>query len=237
MPEVLGRDHAISGGVAFTVIAPLAVHLTGAQLTAGTVLTAGAALLPDLDEPGSAIARGAGFLTRGFAHAVRFAARGHRKGTHSLLGLGAFAALAWGAVYVSHSLPGRVWLVFWLALMAASALRFAPGVNGHWADAAGLGLAIGLSQWHAGLAIVPACVTLGVAAHLAGDMATHDGCPLLWPFSGRSFHDSPWAFRTGKFFESRVVFPVLAVSLALALARDTGAAAWLAVHTSGHMAR
>ena len=130
---MLGRDHALSGSGSLVSrsLAPLAVHLTGTQLAAGTVLTAGAALLPDFDEPGSTIARSAGFLTRGFAHAVRFAARGHRKGTHSLLGLGVFAALAWGAVYVSDSPAGRAWLVFWLALMLACALRFLPGMHGH----------------------------------------------------------------------------------------------------------
>lgn len=234
---MLGRDHAISGGVAFAVIAPFAVHLTAAQLGAGTVLTAGGALLCDFDEPGSTISRGAGFLTRGFAHAVRFAARGHRRGTHSLLGLGVFGALAWGAVFVSGSLPGRVWLVFWLALMLACALRFLPGMHGHLADAAGIGLAVGLSSWHQGLVLVPACVTLGVAAHDLGDMATHGGCPLLWPFSDRSFHDTPWAFTTGKFFESRVVFPVLAVALAASLAWDAGIVGWLSAHTSGHLAR
>lgn len=233
---MLGRDHAISGGVAFAVIAPFAVHLTAAQLAAGTVLTAGAALLPDFDEPHSTIARSAGFLTRGFAHAVRFAARGHRRGTHSLPGAAVFAALAWGAVLVSDTVIGRAWLVFWLALMLACVLRFLPGVHGHWADAAGLGLAIGLAYWHPGLVLVPACVTLGVLAHLVGDMATHGGCPLLWPFSKRSFHDTPWAFTTGKFFESRVAFPVLAAGLAAALLWDTGSVGWLAAHTSGHLA-
>ena len=68
-------------------------------------------------------------------------------------------------------------------------------------------------------------------------MATHDGCPLLWPFSARSFHDTPWAFATGKFLESRIVFPFLAVSLVAAVAWDAGVVGWLSVHTSGHLAR
>jgi membrane-bound metal-dependent hydrolase YbcI (DUF457 family) len=84
---------------------------------------------------------------------------------------------------------------------------------------------------------VPACVLLGVLAHLAGDLATHGGCPLLWPFSDRSFHDTPWAFTTGKFFESRVVSPALTAGLGLVLAWDTGTVGWVAAHTSGHLAR
>jgi len=87
------------------------------------------------------------------------------------------------------------------------------------------------------LAFAPACVLLGVVAHILGDMATHGGCPLLWPFSERDFHDTPIAFTTGKFFESAVVTPVLVVALAAAVAWDAGLAGYLAVHTSGHLAR
>jgi membrane-bound metal-dependent hydrolase YbcI (DUF457 family) len=231
---MLGRDHALSGAVAFAALAPFAVHLTAAQLAAGTVLTAGAALLPDFDEPGSTIARSAGFLTRGFACLVRFAARGHRHGTHSLLGAGVFTLLAWlGAV----TEPGRLLLLAFLALMLACALRAVPVMRGHLADTAGLGMAAGLCFWHSGLVLVPACVALGVLSHIAGDAATHGGCPLLWPFSRRDFHDSPVLFTTGKFFESRIAAPALAAGLVLALAWDAGLIGWLSVHTSGHLAR
>src|ERR1700761_8435101 len=104
---MLGRDHALSGAAAFAVLGPLAAHLTAAQLLTRTALTTGAALLPDLDEPHSTIAREAGFLGRGFARAVRFAAGGHRKGTHSLLGAALFTLSAWAAVaLVSHRFTG-----------------------------------------------------------------------------------------------------------------------------------
>ena len=42
---------------------------------------------------------------------------------------------------------------------------------------------------------------------------------------------------TGKFLESRIVFPFLAVSLVAAVAWDAGVVGWLSVHTSGHLAR
>jgi membrane-bound metal-dependent hydrolase YbcI (DUF457 family) len=202
------------------------------------VLTAGAALLSDFDEPNSTIARSAGFLTRGFAHTVRFAAGGHRHGTHSLLGAAVLTALAAAGAASSASVPGRLVLALFLALMAASALRVTRVMRGHLPDAAGIGIGLGLCfAWPAGLVLVPPCVALGVLAHIAGDMATHGGCPLLWPFSGRDFHDTPVAFTTGKFFESVIVTPALTLALAAALAWDTGIVGYLAVHTSGHLAR
>jgi membrane-bound metal-dependent hydrolase YbcI (DUF457 family) len=231
---MMGRDHALSGAVAFVALAPLAARVTAPELALGAALTAGAALLPDLDEPGSTISRGAGFLTMGFAHIVRWAARGHRQGTHSLLGAGAFTALA---VLGLLTAPGRILLLAFLALMISCALRVSRVARGHWPDVAGLGAAAGLYFGHANLDFAPACVLLGVLAHIAGDMATKDGCPLLWPFSDRDFHDTPFAFTTGKFFESAVVTPALALALAAAVAWDAGLVGYLAVHTSGHLAR
>ena len=58
---MLGHDHALSGALAFTAVAPL-LHVTGVHLAVGAVLTAGAGVLPDLDEPGSTIARTFGFV-------------------------------------------------------------------------------------------------------------------------------------------------------------------------------
>lgn len=230
---MLGRDHALSGAVTFAVAAPLTVHLTGVQLAAGTVLTAGAALLPDFDEPGSLIARRGGFLTMGFAHLVRRVSGGHRKGTHSLFGAAVFTGIAWAAVTWSGSLPGRAWLFAWLALLMSAALRCLPIIRGHHPDLAGIAAAAGMcfwphmaGVWHPALILVPVCTGLGVLAHIAGDMMTRDGCPLLWPASEYDFHDTPAAFTTGKLFEHWIVSPLLTISLALVLAHDMAVAAW-----------
>jgi membrane-bound metal-dependent hydrolase YbcI (DUF457 family) len=95
---MLGRDHALSGALAFTAVAPL-LHVTGVHLATGIALTAGAGVLPDLDEPGSTIARTFGFLTGAFAWIVHKISGGHRKGTHSLIGVAvmAVASLAAGS--------------------------------------------------------------------------------------------------------------------------------------------
>jgi len=52
---MLGHDHALSGALAFAVVAPL-LPVSGIQLAVAVTLTAGAGVLPDLDEPGSTIA-------------------------------------------------------------------------------------------------------------------------------------------------------------------------------------
>ena len=59
---MLGHDHALSGALAFAAVAPL-LPVSGTQLAVAAALTAGAGILPDLDEPGSTIARTFGFLT------------------------------------------------------------------------------------------------------------------------------------------------------------------------------
>src|SRR5437764_1649244 len=75
---MLGHDHALSGALAFAVVAPL-LPVSGIQLAVAATLTAGAGILPDLDEPGSTIARTFGFLTGTFAWIVHRISGGHRK--------------------------------------------------------------------------------------------------------------------------------------------------------------
>ena len=88
---MLGHDHALSGALAFAAVAPM-LHVSGTQPAVGTALTAGAGVLPDIDEPGSTIARTFGFLTGAFAWIVHLISGGHRKGTHSLLGIALLTA-------------------------------------------------------------------------------------------------------------------------------------------------
>ena len=88
---MLARDHALSGALTFTAVAPV-LHVTGAGLLAGAVFTAGAATLPDIDEPGSTISRTLGFFTEAVSWVVHKVSGGHRKGTHSILGLTVSAA-------------------------------------------------------------------------------------------------------------------------------------------------
>ena len=239
---MLGRDHALSGAVAFAGVAPL-LHVTGVQLAAGVALTAGAGVLPDLDEPGSTIARTFGFLTGAFAWIVHKISGGHRKGTHSLLGVALLTAGCWAAGLWQRSglAAGGHLAQPWhlvpagliLALLLSAGLR-ALRIGGHYADAAGIALAALMiwKSWDLALVTVASrhvpvlavCAALGMLAHLAGDMCTHDGCPLLYPVSRYEFGLLPERIRitTNKLAEHWVVTPLLLAGLAYFAWRDTG---------------
>jgi membrane-bound metal-dependent hydrolase YbcI (DUF457 family) len=248
---MLGHDHALSGALVFAAAAqPL--HVTGSHLAAGMVLTAGAGVLPDLDEPGSTIARTFGFLTGAFAWLVHKISGGHRKGTHSLLGVAlltaaSVAAGSWQAgVRPAAGHPGPWWHLVPAALILA--LLYAAGfralhIGGHHGDAAGIALAA-LTVWKAWdlvlvtsrhLPLLAVCLALGMLAHLAGDMCTHDGCPLLYPVSRHEFGLLPERIRitTNKLAEHWVVSPLLLAGLGYFLWRDVGPSVALHVHLAG----
>ena len=237
---MLGHDHALSGALAFAGVAPL-LHVSGLHLAAGVALAAGAGVLPDIDEPGSTIARTFGFMTAAFAWIVHKISGGHRKGTHSLLGMallttGAWAAgswqrIAWGPggrlAEPWHLIPAAVIL----ALLFSSGLR-ALHIGGHHGDAAGIVLAALVvwkswdlalvTSWH--LPVLAVGTALGMLAHVAGDMCTHDGCPLLYPFSRHEFGLLPERIRitTNKLAEHWVVSPLLLAGLGYFVWRDAG---------------
>jgi membrane-bound metal-dependent hydrolase YbcI (DUF457 family) len=244
---MLGRDHALSGALAFAGVAPI-LHVTGVHLAAGVALSAGAGVLPDVDEPGSTIARTFGFLTGAFAWTVHRLSGGHRKGTHSLLGIAIMtaAAMAAGNWQAGAATTGAHRELWWhlvpagliLALLFAAGLR-ALHIGGHHGDAIGAAMAaaviwkgwIHLDRWN--LPVLAGCVALGMLAHVAGDMLTHGGCPLLYPLTRCEFGLLPGSVRitTGKLAERWVISPVLIAGLAYFIWRDVGPAV-----TAGHMA-
>jgi membrane-bound metal-dependent hydrolase YbcI (DUF457 family) len=246
---MLGRDHALSGALAFTAVAPL-LQVTGAHLAAAVVLTAGAGVLPDIDEPGSTIARTFGFLTGAFAWMVHKISGGHRKGTHSLLGVALVAAASLGAA--SWQAGARASGPWWhlvpagliLALLFSAAFR-ALNIGGHHGDAFGIALAAVMiwKGWDLDLVtprhlpVLAVCVTLGMLAHLAGDMCTHDGCPLLYPFSRYEFGllPAPVRITTNKIAEHWIVTPLLIAGITWFLWRDTGSVLTAHVHLAGRL--
>jgi len=179
---MLGHDHALSGALAFAAVAPL-LPVSGIQLAVAATLTAGAGILPDLDEPGSTIARTFGFLTGTFAWIVNRISGGHRKGTHSLLGIGLAVLVLW-----------QGWDL------------------------------VEVTAWH--VPVLAVCVALGMVAHVAGDMLTHDGCPLLYPLSRYEFGLLPEPVRitTNKLAERWVISPLLLIGLAYFIYRDAAPA-------------
>jgi membrane-bound metal-dependent hydrolase YbcI (DUF457 family) len=242
--EVLGRDHALSAAAAFAAAAPFLHDVTGVRLAAAAVLAAGAGTLPDIDHPDSTVSRTFGFLTRAFAWCVAKISGGHRHGTHSLAGVVVFAAAALAAAGLEEAGPAgaAAWRAvpagLVLALLYSAGLR-ALRAGGHHADVAGIGLAavtvwqrwdsVLVTAWN--IPVLACCVAVGAVAHLAGDMCTHGGCPLLWPFSRREFHLLPASLRvtTGRFAEHWIISPLLLAVLGWLAWRDASLG-WPAVH-------
>lgn len=217
---MMGRSHALSGAAGWLVFAPSAAAATDtaigpAALAAGAVVTAGAALLPDLDTPHSTISRALGPVSQLLAVGIAALAGGHRQATHSLAFVAATAVGLWAATLtpaadaVTVAVGG---LCVGLAIRALGPQRMRGGGI---VDLTLVGWTFALTWigWsHLGEASwLPAAVALGAALHIAGDCLTPGGCPLLWPHPAR--HAWPVLARTGGTGEA-----FLAAGLALAVA-------------------
>lgn len=189
---MMARSHALSGAAVWLAAAPptaaaFDLPLEPAGLAAGAAITAGAALIPDLDHPQSTIARALGPISQLLAMLVAAIAGGHRQATHSL----AFAALAGLAVAAGQATPvGDVVGAIVVALCAGLAVRaFAPRA----AEVARETLLVTgalIIAWLSLSAVsslvwLPAAVAGGVLLHALGDLLTPQGVPLLWPLPRR----------------------------------------------------
>lgn len=222
---MMGPSHALCGAAAWVAVtADYTLHVAGlsvpvgwglmpvgdAGVVTGALLCAGAALLPDIDHPGGTVARSlppfSGWLARG----VSRIAGGHRRGTHSVLGVAVLGILAWlsqtvsipvgdGLRWLAHSgdllfleqladaLPGQVWplaalLSVLLMSFAVKVLAFIPDrvSRANWIAAGTLGVVVGLHPPEHPWWFVVA-VVLGCVVHLLGDLITVRGIHLLWP--------------------------------------------------------
>jgi membrane-bound metal-dependent hydrolase YbcI (DUF457 family) len=216
---MLGHSHSLSGAATGAAAGMFVLHLplTGTAALAG--LTAGMALLPDLDSVGSCSARSLGLLSEAVAWVIRLVSGGHRHGSHSLVGIAAFTGLAWLACAFRSDIAGKAGLALLITLAVSSGLEALHLTNGHTADALGIAAAAAVVWAGWGLALVPLAVALGCAAHLAGDALTDSGIPLLWPLSMYRFKawPEPFSFTTGTRPETLIVDPLLSVAF-LALA-------------------
>lgn len=220
---MLGRSHALSGAVVGAGLSVAVLHADRPHVALAAVVTAGAAVLPDLDHHDSSIAHSFGFATQAFAWVVEKLSGGHRHLTHSLAGAGVFTALVWLAGTYRHTWPGEIGLGFTLTLLLAAALR-ALKLGGHAADLIALAGAAAMVRYSYGLALVPYAVAAGCVAHIIGDGLTDEGVPLWAPVTGRHVHllPEPFAFTTGTRPERWIVVPALYLGLA-----------WIALTASG----
>ena len=189
---MMGTSHAISGAAVFLAATSSTMGLGLLELSpterlAGTLVCAGAALLPDADHPNATIAYSfpGGSIVTGMIGA---ATGGHRKGLHCLV---AIVAAFVGTLLLSKlTVTPEGWdreLHLGTAIMVMCCAAFAGRVLHlvrNWFSAWAVGAVIAfVATW-----LVPTggvwlllAITLGYATHLAGDLITAGGVPLLWP--------------------------------------------------------
>lgn len=170
-----------------------------AALVVGGAITAGAAVLPDLDHPQSRISNCAGPISRVagsvLARTGSLAHRwirtrwdgpvdqdGHRTVSHTLVfaGLAGWAAGAAGETWGGWAVAALVFVLGGVGLDAAldaTPFRNAWSLPMSVVLAAGAGLLVPGTAWWIGPA-----VTVGCVAHCLGDSITASACPYAWPF-------------------------------------------------------
>lgn len=228
---MMGHSHALSGAAAWLLVAPglaslpalggvageltpvVVNMLSPAELIAGALVCAGAAMLPDLDHPHATIAQTFGPATWVLSKFVNWASGGHRHATHSLL----FAlAAGLGCHFLAGSFSvGRDIVVI---LMIGLALRAVGiGVPGKTITSAlvnvGLTAATFLVlRFHdVGYLWLGLAIAIGCLAHVVGDCLTERGCPVLWPLKHRWVLPYRIGIKTGRAFEIKIVGPVLSI--------------------------
>ncbi|GAA1251941.1 metal-dependent hydrolase [Kitasatospora nipponensis] len=217
---MMGHSHAISGAMLYAASAPflppLLLHTTlqAPDILLGTVLCAGAALLPDLDHHDGTIANFLGPISKVFCRFVAWASGGHRHATHSLL----FVALMGAGTWAGVTYAGRyftIGLAFVLLALAIKALRIHPPGDGVTAWLTIIGLAVVgtavMNKWMPSApGWLPYAVALGTLAHLLGDCLTKKGAPLLWPHKER--YEIVLIKRSGNDMETKVLVPIMTVA-------------------------
>lgn len=205
---MMARAHAMSGAAAFLGIAPLATSLDFGQLMVGTALAAGAATLPDLDEPGSTVSRALGPVTQLLATGIRKVSGGHRELTHTALG-----AVVFGGIVALLSFASPYVCLFVLGVVIAVGAE-ALGVNLPGARyteivvRALIAFPLGtLAALWLPLPVIVTVVAAGCVVHCLGDWLTLSGVPFLAPFRKRDY--AAKLFRTDSLVENGLVLPML----------------------------
>lgn len=214
-----GYSHALSGATGWLACTSASSAALGwyDQTTevalVGAVLCAGAAMVPDTDHTEGTIAYSLPSVevgdstlipspTRVVCGGVNAISGGHRHGTHSHVGIIAFAILAWLISFLIIPIQGRD-VALGSGIVAVLLVAFAVkalGINhsvakkrsltgalmgswlGVWVIALGTaGAATWLLDYR--WAWLPLVVALGAFLHCVGDTLTTQGVPWLWPWN------------------------------------------------------
>lgn len=195
---MMGYNHALTGAAAWVAVATTSATVPSLglipvepwQLLTGTLVCAGAALLPDLDHHSATIARSVPVAGRMAAGIVNTASGGHRKGMHSLLAIvacwfvtGWVGTLTWSPNWWHQALPAAgVFMIMALLAFATRALKIAKSWPLAWQLGA-IGSAAMFLFLPDQLGWFQLCVTVGFATHILGDFLTVGGINWLWPLT------------------------------------------------------
>lgn len=215
---MMGGHHAASGAaawVAVTASTPIAFGwyegVTNTGVIAGALVCAGAALLPDADHHSGTIANSLKPVSNVVVKGIEAVSGGHRKGTHSILGVAVFTAIAWGLSLLSIEtgneeigsiLIGPGIMCVLLVAFALKALKITRDTKIlPWTTSVTLAVLIAIfapEEWF----WMPFSVALGCVVHILGDLITTAGVPLLWPLKFRS----PYWMRDGRGLELDMIW-------------------------------
>ncbi|WP_433701216.1 metal-dependent hydrolase [Nocardiopsis sp. CA-288880] len=222
---MMGTSHAATGVLAGGAVALLCGADVPVTLTCAAV-GAGAALLPDLDEPGSSAGRSLGPVTELVSTGLRGLSRRVYRRTATPRELE--APKDGGHRHLTHTVPAC--LVFGLVALGVALAPFGAAAVVFAMSALGLGTVV--RPWRAwgtvrrrrraalvAALVLGACTLLvegygpapwlvglvvfaGTLTHVLGDWLTRSGVPLAWPFTVRGKRwwmlRSPVAFHTGR---------------------------------------
>lgn len=202
---VMGPTHAMSGAAAGAVVAVATAHLTGSPVDASSTLvlagvTAGAAVLPDLDHTSGTAARTLGPVSRAVALLINRTSSmvaeatgarkrrvgGHRTLTHTLLFAVLLSLLTWWAVGLGDQ---RVTVAMFAALVLLALHSLVRPVVRRWGSLGAVVIALGLTLLvlrdmpdMVSPPVMAVAVGVGCVVHCVGDAVTRSGVPLFAPF-------------------------------------------------------
>ncbi|SIL10818.1 inner membrane protein [Mycobacteroides abscessus subsp. abscessus] len=193
---MMGYSHSVSAAAAWLALVETdIIPVQSPQILLVTALTcAGAGMLPDIDHKNGTIAHSIPPVSSIVSAVVSSLSGGHRKGTHSLVGLIFFWAVAILAERLTYQ--GIPWASLLItAYMGGLALR-TFGAPGGWLGAIGLGFL----AWHTdSLAMTPLAIGVGATVHVIGDFLTTRGVNPAWPLTLKAPTSSMFWKKSGYF--------------------------------------
>lgn len=247
---MMGPNHALSTAAAWLYAYPLVETVLHRQFSTpvvlvGAAVTAGAGLLPDLDEKNSTVSRSFGLVTEGMSSLVNgisagihnvtagprddYVNDGHRTFTHTAVAAGVFGALSYGICTVWGK-NGVLALLFFFLGLAVRGLMADVAKREGWIGVTLLA-AGGTLLAHATLpasgqyGFLAAAIVFGCILHVLGDMITKERAPLLAPMRirGKNWYTlglPSWlTIRAGGWVERAALAPAFALLAAFGLLR------------------